>query len=155
MSAFYLDSSAIVKRYIFERGSGWIAQLFDVDSPHTLYTSSITRVEVVAAIAKRRRMRTIPPGVFEGGIARLQIEVRNLFAVIALEDAIIESAILLAKMHPLRGYDAVQLASALFMQPKLIEYQLTPLIFVSADSDLNNIATLKGLTVENPNDYPQ
>ncbi len=153
MSAFYLDSSAIAKRYVFERGSKWIIQIFDADPPNELYTSNITHVEVVATIAKRRRMRTIPAGVFEGGIARFQSELRNLIALIAVDDILIASAALLAKSYPLRGYDAVQLASAIALQRQLNENHVTPFTFVSADGDLNKIAILEGLTVENPNDY--
>ncbi len=29
MAAYYLDSSALVKRYVSEIGSGWVLSLFD------------------------------------------------------------------------------------------------------------------------------
>ena len=153
MSVYYLDTSAIAKRYVFESGSQWIIQLFDAVPRHLLYTSRVTHVEVVSAISRRRRARTIPPGVFEGGIARFQDDLHNRFSVISVEEAIIESAALLAKSHALRAYDAVQLASALSVQRERRKYHLPPITFVSADGDLNKVAILQGLTVENPNDY--
>ncbi len=153
MSAYYLDTSGIAKRYVFESGSQWIIQLFDSIPSKVLYTSRITHVEVVSAISRRRRARTIPPGVFEGGIARFQDDLRNRFSVIAVDEAIVKSAASLAKSHALRAYDAVQLASALSVQRERRKSDLRPLTFVSADGDLNKVAILEGLTVENPNDY--
>ena len=155
MSVYYLDTSGIVKRYVFESGSQWIIQLFDAVPSNVLYTSRITHVEVVSAISRRRRVRTIPPGVFEGGIVRFQDDLRNRFSVIAIEEAVVKSAALLAKSHALRAYDAVQLASALSVQRERRKYGLPSITFVSADGDLNKVAILEGLTVENPNDYEE
>jgi hypothetical protein len=54
----------------------------------------------------------------------------------------------LAKVHSLRGYDAVQLASALEVENELTSLNLPNLIFVSADNELNNAAKSEGLTVQ-------
>jgi uncharacterized protein len=62
---------------------------------------------------------------------------------------VLQSAALLADLHSLRGYDAVQLASALE-----VRLQVPLLILVSADGDLNTAATAEGLPVENPNTHP-
>jgi len=51
----------------------------------------------------------------------------------------------------LRGYDAVQLATALYLHRIRQELGLSPLIFVSADENLNAVAEAKGLRAENPN----
>jgi uncharacterized protein len=54
----------------------------------------------------------------------------------------------------LRGYDAVQLAAALTTNDERISRGLLPLIFVSADTELNDAAQAEGLAIENPNNYP-
>jgi predicted nucleic acid-binding protein len=54
----------------------------------------------------------------------------------------------------LRGYDAVQLATALETNRKRLSDGLSALVFVSADAELNNAAQAEGLEVENPNNYP-
>ncbi len=59
MSFFYLDSSALVKRYLPEVGSTWINTLTDSNSGHTILVSALTRVEAAAAIAARQRAGTI------------------------------------------------------------------------------------------------
>ena len=55
--------------------------------------------------------------------------------------------------HPLRAYDAVQLASALILNSALIADKLSPLTFVSADNVLCEAAQAEGLPTENPNEY--
>ncbi|MBI2302061.1 MAG: type II toxin-antitoxin system VapC family toxin, partial [Armatimonadetes bacterium] len=47
----YLDSSALVKRYLLETGSTWLEQL--LTTADDVYLSRITVVEVTAAIARR------------------------------------------------------------------------------------------------------
>jgi predicted nucleic acid-binding protein len=69
-------------------------------------------------------------------------------------DAVIANAMQLAKCHPLRGYDSVQLASALLLKRRLHQMGQPDLIFISADANLCQIAALEGLHVENPNLHP-
>jgi hypothetical protein len=60
----------------------------------------------------------------------------------------------LAKAHALRGYNAVQLASAIQANQDRISIGGSPLTFISADTHLNTAATAEGLTVDNPNNHP-
>ncbi len=71
-----------------------------------------------------------------------------------ITEALVNEAIRLSDLHALRAYDAVQLAAALAAHGQRISHGLLPLIFVSADVDLNNAAQAEGLAVENPNNYP-
>lgn len=58
----------------------------------------------------------------------------------------------------MRGYDAVQLAFALAVRNELSAMGAItskfPYVLISADTELNNAASLEGLTVDNPNNYP-
>jgi phosphoheptose isomerase len=56
--------------------------------------------------------------------------------------------------HPLRGYDAMHLATALAVRQSLQRQGLPTLIFISADDNLNTAASAEGLAVDNPNDHP-
>ena len=60
----------------------------------------------------------------------------------------------LTRQHRLRGYDAVQLATALTLRDSLRKRGITDLTFVSADEDLCQAAAAEGLLTENPNHYP-
>ncbi len=57
MTFYDFDTSAIVKRYLSESGSAWVAEiaggLVQDDSQAVLFLGEITHVEVAAAIAKR------------------------------------------------------------------------------------------------------
>ena len=55
--AFYLDASALVKRYVTEIGSGWVAALCADADTNTLGIANIGIVEVTAAFAAKRQMR--------------------------------------------------------------------------------------------------
>jgi|GEM_PF-1352005 len=56
--------------------------------------------------------------------------------------------------HPLRAYDAVQLASALIVNQTLTEVDLPVPAFLSADDRLLNTARAEGLPTDNPNLHP-
>jgi predicted nucleic acid-binding protein len=73
--------------------------------------------------------------------------------VVAVTAPIIQRAEDLLDIHPLRAYDAIQLASALAARTRLTEAALAPLVFVSADVQLLAAATAEGLTVDNPNTH--
>ena len=51
MSYFYLDSSALVKRYLTEIGSAWVGVLTDPAVGNSIVVAEITRVE------RRRQLR--------------------------------------------------------------------------------------------------
>jgi predicted nucleic acid-binding protein len=76
---------------------------------------------------------------------------RHAFATIGLSDEIVYSAAELAQRHPLRGYDAVHLASALALNQALAAENAGSATFVSADSVLCDAAADEGLAVINPN----
>src|SRR2546421_8713190 len=59
MATYFLDTSAIIKRYIFEPGQAWILSLCNPAQGHDLYISQAALVEVVAAICRRAREKSI------------------------------------------------------------------------------------------------
>jgi len=55
MTTYYLDTSALSKRYVQEIGTAWVRALVAPAAGHTLLTARITMVEVYSALARRRR----------------------------------------------------------------------------------------------------
>jgi predicted nucleic acid-binding protein len=55
VSVFYLDTRALVKRYVAEVGSTWVGTLTDPSSGHTIVTAELAQVEAATAIAARQR----------------------------------------------------------------------------------------------------
>jgi hypothetical protein len=59
VAVYFLDTSAVVKRYVQETGTAWIKALADQATGHFLYVDRITDVEMTAAIARRRRLGSL------------------------------------------------------------------------------------------------
>jgi len=153
MGSFYLDSSAIVKYYVPEKGSAWMRELIDAEE-HESAISQLTLVEVAAAVEKRWRMKEISQRHRVRTLAQLGIDYRQRYTIVRISDSVIELAVDLTGRHPLRAYDAVQLATALRLNQLMLDNRLAPLIFVSADDLLCEAAKAEGVNAENPNDYP-
>jgi len=106
----YLDASALVKRYVVERGSQATIAL-TADSDMTA-TSIVSRAEIAAAFAKAVRAGLVKGDVARNAQQRFAADWPDLLRV-PVTEALVERAERLAWEHGLRGYDAVQLASAL------------------------------------------
>jgi len=154
MADFFFDSRSIVKRYVTESGSGYVEGLVDPVNQNNIILAQITRVEVASAFARRKKGNTLSNDDAAIALRSLESDLLDVYLIVAIEKDHIASATDLATKHALRGYDAVQLATALAANYDVIESGGTSLVFVSADSELNTAAISEGLSVENPNDYP-
>ena len=153
MDNYFFDTSALVKRYNAESGTNWVLQIYRSSSNNIIHISQITLVEAMATFARRSKIKA-QSSRYPKIVGRFERDVSNRFSVFKINDAIISQAMKLAAKYALRGYDAVQLASALYAEDSLSKLNLSPLIFVSADNELNTAAKAEGLNVENPNNYP-
>lgn len=152
MSGFYLDSSALAKRYLTEPGSAWVRALADPRAGHTLTVAEITRVEVAAALAARHRApRGITRRERDDAVDLLLKHCDTEYEITGLTGAIVTHAVRLTQRHRLRGYDAVQLAIALTANDSLLGAGLPALTFVAADADLISAARAEGLPADDPN----
>ena len=72
----------------------------------------------------------------------------------AITRPLLDRAVDLTQRHRLRGYDAVQLATALAAESSLVAAGLPGLTFVAADADLVAAARAEGLGADDPNLHP-
>ena len=149
----YFDSSALVKRYLAEVGSAWVQTRCN-DPTQIIALADIGRVEIAAAFASKLRSQTIVQADYQRARSKLTADVQQKYQLLPVASQRIDEAIDLTARHKLRGYDAVHLACALYLNQVLLSNGLTPLIFVSADIDLLQAAQAEGLVIENPNSYP-
>jgi uncharacterized protein len=154
MAVYFIDSSALVKRYISETGSSWVLNLFDPGLNNEVLIAAITGVEIIAAITRRSRGGGISITDSIAVCNHFKSDLVSDYQVIQITENIINAAMILAEIRGLRGYDAVQLASGCAANEICITNSLSPVIFVSADNELNNAAASEGLIIENPNNYP-
>ena len=112
----YLDASALVKRYVAERGSKAVIEL--TAAAEIVATSLISRAEVAAAFARAVRLGVLDHDGGRRAQRRFSREWPD-FARVPVSEALVSRAETLAWDYGLRGYDAVQLASALTWQESI------------------------------------
>ena len=154
MADYYLDTSALLKFYVQETGSGWVRGLFDPSLQHRFVAATITAVEALAAITRRARSGTMTAVDAASACAAFRADLLTAYRLVEVTGDVLARAMGIAETHALRGYDAVQLAAALETNELLLSIGLPPITFVSADNDLNTVAAAEGLAVENPNAHP-
>ena len=110
--------------------------------------------EVAAALAARHRA---PAGLTrderDDAVDLLHRHYDTEYQSIPTTPALLDRAVNLTQNHRLRGYDAIQLATALLTHERLAAAGLPSLIFTVADHDLVAAAQAEGLATENPNDH--
>lgn len=137
MSYLFLDSSALIKRYLTETGSDWVTTLTDPSGDNTIMVAGITRVEVAALAGRHRAPGGISLEERDEAVDLLLEHFEMEYWIAPLDSATVGKAVALTQTHRLRGYDAVQLATALTANDSLTAADLPPLAFVAADDDLN------------------
>nr|MBN1230080.1 type II toxin-antitoxin system VapC family toxin [Anaerolineae bacterium] len=153
MTHFFLDSSALVKRYLPEQGTIWIRSLFARNSGNRIIVAQIAAVEVISGVSRRKREGHITAEHAHAVRQLMGRHFRDEYLTIGLTESITSQAKDLVEMYPLRAYDAVQLASALESNNRLTAADLQPLIFIASDTQLLEVAVAVGLAVENPNNH--
>ncbi len=147
MNAYFLDSSALVKRYITEAGSAWVIDICTSAATNPLFVVRIVGAEVVAAIVRCERRGDVSPTEAANAQTSFRQDYEAGFNFIEVTPALIASAMRLVERHGLRGYDAVQLAAALEAKSA---FARMPLTFVAADQNLLAAAKIENLNTENP-----
>ncbi len=146
MAVYFFDASALVKRYLRETGSAWVRDFILREQPQ-VFVSSLSGPEVVSAVMRKSRAGEVTPAERDRVMRAFRDEFVDRYARINPEPAVIERAIDLIAAHPLRAYDAVQLASALSLPP--LPHGET-LVFLTADAGLLAVTRQLGSAADNP-----
>jgi uncharacterized protein len=154
MTQYFLDSSALIKRYVVEPGTTWVRSLTNRGSGHTVLIAQITQIEIVSGASRRVREGTLTTRTARAVRLLIDRHVRREYVVIGLTPQVVRRAEDILAVHPLRTYDAVQLASALESNLRIVAAELSPVRFVSADTRLLGAAASEGLMIDDPNAYP-
>jgi hypothetical protein len=146
LSVFYLDSSAWLKRYFYEPGSGWIARLFEREE--RLASSVLGYIEVASALARQQESRKLD----EQRLAKLREDLTEDWSNLAglpLTDELVAHAVILTREYKLRGADAVHLATALGLKDSMTGLDES-VVVVASDRELLEAARQAGLSVDDP-----
>jgi len=143
VSSFYLDTSAIVKRYAREPGSGVVSHLYRqaTTGRSRLCFSEWNVGETLGALQKKARKARRPQG-FQRAKGRLHGEISSLtnlgvLAIASVGGHLLHETWTLLERRFLYAADALQIATA---KDQRCDY------FVTADQDLYDAAKAEGLT---------
>ena len=153
----YLDSSALFKRYQKEQGTTALNARLRKEAKglRSVFSSVLTYAEIHAAFARRAREKLLSPGEAAAVQDEFDADWVLSIAPIELGAGVLVFVRDLVKRFPLRGADAIHLASALWLRDiaklgmKTDQYS-GPLIFVSSDKQLAKAAANSHLDVFNP-----
>jgi predicted nucleic acid-binding protein len=136
----YLDTSAIIKRYINEPGTedvrAWIR------AADFISTGLITRAETAAGLTRLQRRGIITNDDFRLALDQFRLDWAGYYRI-PINEELIARADILACQHGLRGYDAVHLAAALIWQEAL----MLPITLATYDQKLADAGKKSGLSV--------
>jgi predicted nucleic acid-binding protein len=154
VAVYVMDSSALVKRYVRERGTAWVRSLTDPAVGHTLYIAGITGVEVVSALTRQTRSGALASTDAAQALTQFRHDFTHQYQTVDLTPPLIAHAMALAETYALRGYDAVQCAVAVALHRARHVRGLPMLTLVSADAALNTAAAAEGLQIDDPHAHP-
>ena len=149
-----MTAAPLVKRHVNETGSVWVRSLTRIKAGHTLYIARITAVEITSAITRRQRGRYISTAQAGAILGHFRRHLIHRYSILEMTPSLLADAMLLARAHGLRAYDAVQLAAALEVNRIYQTGHLGPVTLVSADQSLNTAALANGMAVEDPSTHP-
>jgi uncharacterized protein len=150
LTTFFVDSSALGRRYLTEIGSAWVQSWMAPSAGHVTVISNLAPVEMFAAFARLQRDGTLASGAVGVLQTTLLVHVEKEYLNIALDGPVLVQARLLVSKYVLRTLDALQLACALAAVATLKE----PMTFVTGDNRLLRAATAEGFTTDNPYWHP-
>lgn len=136
----YLDTSSLMKLFVQEEGSQAVASL--VEDSQGVAISLVGYAEARAALGMASREARLTPGEHRRAVRQLE-EAWADFIVIAVQEALIRLAGALAEQHGLRGFDAIHLASAVWLQRQIGD----AIRFAAADVRLCAAAGSEGLAL--------
>lgn len=148
MAYFYLDTSALVKRYRTERGTELLAQLLINPPPEDrFYISFLSVLELTSGVMRLVKGGQLRQSVADAILAGFRQDISETFRVWPLNEDMASAAVSVAERHRLRSGDAIHLATALATSaaaPGAI------FIIISADRELLEAAASAGLATLNP-----
>ncbi|MBI5814515.1 MAG: type II toxin-antitoxin system VapC family toxin [Nitrospinae bacterium] len=139
----FLDTSALVKRYIDEPGSDSVESIFG--SGEELAVSILAYAEALAALTRRKKAGDLAANALKEAVKSLEADWKRM-AVMPLGAHLLPLTKRTINRHNLRGADAVHLASAIFLS----QSTGNAIVFAASDMELLAAAKKERLTVLDP-----
>ena len=113
----FLDTSALLKRYIQESGSAQVDGIFD--RADEIVLSPVTRIEACSAIQRRFRENSFTPAELKTLVEEMEKDL-EFFHFVKFTADLESLAVSSVSKYSLRTLDSIQLASAIVSRPDLL-----------------------------------
>ena len=110
MTQYFLDSSALIKRYVTEVGTNWVRSITLPSSGNIIVVAHITQVEIVSGTMRRKREGTITARTAHATRLLIDRHCSREYRVLGLTAQIAQKAEDLLEVHPLRAYDSISIS---------------------------------------------
>jgi predicted nucleic acid-binding protein len=146
--ALYLDTSALVKLFVDEAGSGKVRALAGGRAgADILLASRLGYTEASVSFARMVHLGRLPAALLPRHLGALERYWDESIEAIDLSEDVLRGAQQLAQQFPLRTYDAIHLASAREAQRMLRGRFAGELRFLAFDDGLNRAARALGFAI--------
>lgn len=151
MNYFWLDASALAKRYVPEKGTALMNHLFSRTSPPDLVCLLEGIGEVISILVRRHNSGSLSQSVYRQVLSDLHSEISNPQEIEKIHPTTFQVPVSwdLIEKHSINSTDAVILKCALDEAAEL-RTDGDDLVLVSADSRLVRAAKAEGLLTFNP-----
>jgi predicted nucleic acid-binding protein len=151
MRSFYLDASALAKRYVPENGSALVDEILDNVPGDRLYVLNIGAGEVVSILVRKRNAGVITDAYFRQALVDFQSEIVRSADInkLPISNRLATSSLAVIVAHSINSTDAITLKSALAIARKL-KGDGNEFALVASDQRLLRAAQAEGMTTFNP-----
>ena len=144
MAVFYLDTSAVLKRYRTEKGTDVVDHLYankrrpDVHGhlrgrrSDVLVTSHFTCLEVESVAARMRKGVRLDSAGYQALLGAFAYDLENIMTIVPVTTALLIESTAVASDFALRPGDSIHLAAAFYAQ----EQSKDVTVFVTSDKEL-------------------
>ena len=155
-NTFYLDASALAKRYIRETGTPEINAIFGTVPGNRLRVLNIEMGEIVSVMVRKRNAGTISQSYLDQALLSFDAEIVRARAVtrVPVTSQLVTSSFPLIVAHSINSTDALILKSALAIARRLRRAG-DDLVLVASDQRLLRAAQAEGLTTFDPETQDQ
>jgi predicted nucleic acid-binding protein len=155
-NSFYMDASALAKRYIPEKGSIQVDAILDTVIADRIYILNIGTAEVMSILVRKRNAGIISIAEFGQAAASFAAEIVGAKAIakVPVTSRLITASFPLIVAHSINSTDAITVKSALAIARRLRSAG-DDLVLVSSDQRLLRAAQAEGLMTFDPESQDQ
>lgn len=136
----YFDSSALLKRYLNEKGDTKVRGLFD--KSERIFVSAVTHVECASAFQRLLQTKFIDKSEYERLTNEIAIDF-PFFETVPFDEDVKQIALKVIEKHPLKPLDTIQLASLIYIAEEVES-------FVVCDNKLKKCSREEGFKIIDP-----